>query len=482
MQIMSVSPAPLLQTSSVFPDSIGDFLTGLFAPSEFTSHLLESSIRQPSGWVELAIALALTAAAWWFSEWLLRRCADGSANKNKLLPHIGRRILWPVLMWIAAAVVLAAWNLSGYRSVWLRLLLLAANWMVAIRIVMAVLHAALPDKPWSDRLERSLSAVLWAAFVLWVSGIDDIIIKWMKSLVFSVGSAKLSLWTVSTGVVWVGIILIFAMWLAQFAQKRIMAGTRLDLSLRIMLSNIVRVVLILLSVLIALPLVGIDLTVLSVFGGALGVGIGFGLQKIASNYISGFLILGDRSIRPGDRLTVNGFTGYVTKITSRFVVLRSGAGTEALIPNETFITNMVVNESYTAKALHQTIDIQVSYDSDILRAMEIMTEAASKQSRIDTTDANRPKSYLLDFAADGINLRLGFWVKDPENGFLGLFSAIRLEIWQRFNEEHISLPYPQREVRILNEPAAPPPDTAALSEAARKARADTRSGEPAGES
>ncbi|WP_115308237.1 mechanosensitive ion channel family protein [Kingella potus] len=478
---MSSFSLPLLQTSSVFPDSVTDFLTGLFAPSEFTSHLLESSIRQPVGWVELGLALALAAAAWWFSEWLLGRCTDKDFDKNKLLPHIGRRILWPALVWLAAAVVLALWNFAGYRSVWLRLLLLAANWMVAIRIVMAVVHAALPDKPWSDRLERSLSAVLWAAFVLWVSGIDDIIIRWMKSLVFSVGSAKLSLWTVSTGIIWIGVIMVFAMWLAQFAQKRIMAGNRLDLSLRIMLSNIVRIALIILSILIALPLVGIDLTVLSVFGGAIGVGIGFGLQKIASNYISGFLILGDRSIRPGDRLTVNGFTGYVTKITSRFVVLRSSAGTEALIPNETFITNMVVNESYTAKALHQTIDIQVSYDSDILRAMAIMTEAAGRQSRIDSSEANRPKAYLLDFAADGINLRLGFWLKDPENGFLGLFSALRLEIWQRFNEENISFPYPQREVRILNE-AAPPPDTAALSEAVRKARADTRSGEPAEES
>ena len=246
-----------------------------------------------------------------------------------------------------------------------------------------------------------------------------------------------------------------------------------------MLSNIVRVVLVVLSVLIALPLVGIDLTVLSVFGGALGVGIGFGLQKVASNYISGFLILGDRSIRPGDRLTVNNFTGYVTKITSRFVVLRSPAGPEALIPNETFITDMVINESYTAKALHQNLNIQVSYDSDIARAMEIMIEAASHQERIDTGE-NPPKAYLIGFGSDGIDLRLGFWVKDPENGFLGLFSAILLEIWQRFNEEGISFPFPQREVRILNE-APILPDQAKLSAAAKQAAADTRSHEPMAE-
>lgn len=470
---------PILPKIAALSEHWADFFSQLFAPSEFTSALLERSFRQTSGWVEAGIVIALTVAMWWLSEWLLKRYTWKTPTYLGLLKHIGKRILWPVLMWISAIIALSAWNFTGFSSVWLRLLLLAANWMIAIRITLAVFHAALPAKPWSDRLERTLSAVLWVFFLLWISGIDDIIINWMKSLTFSVGSSKLSLWSISTGTLWIGIILIFAMWLARFLQNRLMENTRLDLSLRIMLSNIVRVVLVVLSVLIALPLVGIDLTVLSVFGGALGVGIGFGLQKVASNYISGFLILGDRSIRPGDRLTVNNFTGYVTKITSRFVVLRSPAGPEALIPNETFITDMVINESYTAKALQQNLNIQVSYDSDIARAMEIMIEAASRQERIDTGE-NPPKAYLIGFGSDGIDLRLGFWVKDPENGFLGLFSAILLEIWQRFNEEGISFPFPQREVRILNE-APILPDQAKLSAAAKQAAADTRSHEPMAE-
>ncbi|MFC2534332.1 MAG: mechanosensitive ion channel family protein, partial [Neisseria elongata] len=344
---------PILPKIAALSEHWADFFSQLFAPSEFTSALLERSFRQTSGWAEAGIVVALTVAMWWLSEWLLKRYTWKTPTYLGLLKHIGKRILWPVLMWFSAIIALSAWNFTGFSSVWLRLLLLAANWMIAIRITLAVFHAALPAKPWSDRLERTLSAVLWVFFLLWISGIDDIIINWMKSLTFSVGSSKLSLWSISTGTLWIGIILIFAMWLARFLQTRLMANTRLDLSLRIMLSNIVRVVLVVLSVLIALPLVGIDLTVLSVFGGALGVGIGFGLQKVASNYISGFLILGDRSIRPGDRLTVNNFTGYVTKITSRFVVLRSPAGPEALIPNETFITDMVINESYTTKALNQ---------------------------------------------------------------------------------------------------------------------------------
>ena len=271
--------------------------------------------------------------------------------------------------------------------------------------------------------------------------------------------------------------MVLAMWVAKIAQTKLMANNHLDINLRIMLSNIIKTVLIVLSVLIALPLVGINLTVLSVFGGALGVGIGFALQKIASNYISGFIILGDRSIRPGDRLTVNNFTGYVTKITSRFVVLRSAAGAEALVPNETFITSMVVNESYTGKALSQSLDVQVSYSSDIVRALEIMQSCAAEQKRVE--DSPAPNAFLIGFADNGINLRVTFWVGDPENGFLGLFSAILLDIWKRFNEENIEFPFPQREVRILNE-AAEPSDVAMLR-ASIKAKSNTQSIDPEGE-
>ena len=164
--------------------------------------------------------------------------------------------------------------------------------------------------------------------------------------------------------------------------------------------------------------------------------------------MSGFIILADRSIRPNDRLTVNGFTGYVTEITSRFVVLRSSTGAEALIPNETFVTNTVINESYTARALYQTLDVQVAYSTDLTQAMDILREAAAAQERVGTNPA--PNALLLGFGDNGINLRVGFWVNDPENGFGTLFSDILLTIWQRFNEEGIELPFPQREVRILN--------------------------------
>ena len=316
--------------------------------------------------------------------------------------------------------------------------------------------------------------VLWVSFVLWISGIDDVVINMIKSVQLPIGYITLNLYTILTGLVWVAVIMVFALWLSRTINSRLMSSSRLDMNLRIVLSKVVTTVLVTLAVLIALPLVGINLTVLSVFSGALGVGIGFGLQKVASNYISGFIILGDRSIRPGDRLTVNNFTGYVTKITSRFVVLRSAGGSEALIPNETFVTSTVINESYTGKSLWQNLNIQVAYHTDLTQAMRILEETAAAQERVETDPA--PKAFLVEFADNGVNLRLGFWVRDPENGFLGLFSAILLDIWARFNEAGIEFPFPQREIRILND--TPEPSDAAMLHADLKARSSTRSDEP----
>ncbi|MDO5640003.1 MAG: mechanosensitive ion channel [Neisseria sp.] len=453
-------------------NNLKDFFLNLFARQQFTSQLLERTFNRPEGWLDLAVCIALMLLTYWLSAWWIRRHPI-QPNRWAFGRHLGQRLLWPLLLLLASIIALSLWTIFDGRALWLHLLAMAARWLILIRLALAFINAALPDNKYTDWLERSMSGALWVAFFTWISGIDDMLIDGMKSVEIPFGAASLNLYTVLTGLLWIGIVVLLALWLAKFIDNRLMRNQRLDLNLRIMFSKIIKTVLIFLSVLIALPLVGIDLTVLSVFGGALGVGIGFGLQKVASNYISGFIILGDRSIRPGDRLTVNSFTGYVTKITGRFVVLRSAAGAEALIPNETFVTSTVINESYTSKSLWQSLDIQVAYHTDLTQAMQILEAVAGAQERVESNPA--PKAYLIEFADNGINLRLGFWVKDPENGFTGLFSAILLDIWKRFNENNIEFPYPQREVRILNE--QPEPDAEAILRAGQKARSDTRSEE-----
>lgn len=445
----------------------------MFAREVFTSRLLESSFDQISGWAELAVVLALMVLSYNAATMILE------SGRLKALPthnlrHIARRLTWPLCILAAGVLTIIVWRMMGFHAIWLRFMILAANWMIMIRLVLSILHVALPNHRWVNWLERTASSVLWVYFLLWVSGIDDMIINWMKSLQFNVGSSQLNLFIIVTGLLWVGVVMILMMWLAKWINGKLMEAQSMDMNLRIVLSKVTTTLLLFLSVLIALPLVGIDLSVLSVFGGALGVGLGFGLQKIASNYVSGFIILADRSIRPGDRLTVNNFTGYVTQITSRFVVLQSSTGQEALIPNETFVTSTVINESFTGKALYQTLDVQVAYHTDLTLALRILKEAAAEQERVDS-DENPPRSFLVNFGENGVDLRVGFWVNDPENGFAGLFSAILLTIWKRFNEEEIDFPFPQREIRVLNDEAKP--SDLAIVNAGLVAKEDTRTEE-----
>lgn len=191
------------------------------------------------------------------------------------------------------------------------------------------------------------------------------------------------------------------------------------------------------------------MTALSVFTGALGVGLGLGLQKIASNYVSGFIILLDRSIRIGNVVQVGADSGMVTQITTRYTVLRHPGGTEFIVPNETFIAGVVQNQTYSDSRLRLTTSLGVAYDSDLDLAMRLMVEAASAESRVLADPP--PKVFLTQFADSSINLELGFWIADPEEGKGNIVSDINLAVWRAFREHGVSIPFPQREVRILSE-------------------------------
>ena len=190
------------------------------------------------------------------------------------------------------------------------------------------------------------------------------------------------------------------------------------------------------------------MTTLSVFGGAIGVGLGFGLQKIASNYVCGFIILLDRSIRIGNMIGVGSDRGQVTKITTRYTVLRGLTGVESLVPNELLVGSVVLNESCTDPKVRVPMQIQVSYGSDVERAMRILVEAAKRHPRVLADPP--PKAFLSAFADSGVDLEMGFWIADPQEGTLGIRSDINLEVWRGFKTAGIDIPFPQREVRILD--------------------------------
>jgi len=357
-----------------------------------------------------------------------------------------RRILFPVVALIPLMVSISL--LKRWIEVdLLRLFVPLLVSLLLVRFFFYLLRHVFARGSIVRTFERTIAVLVWGGLMLHVSGLLPEVIDYLDEIVFHLGKQKLTLWLVLQGLFWVVITLLAALWFSGAIEARLMRAESLHSNLRVVFARLVKSLLILVAVLMVLPLVGIDLTVLSVFGGAIGVGLGFGLQKIASNYVSGFIILLDRSIRIGDLITADNFYGEVKDITTRYVVVRAFDGREAIIPNEMLITTTVQNHSYSNRQIRLAIQVQVGYKDDPERAMRLMEEAAVKHPRV---LADPPaKAFLARFADSGIELELGVWIDDPESGMLNLRSELNLAIWRAFQEAGIEIPYPQREVRVL---------------------------------
>ena len=397
-------------------------------------------------WQVATIAASLILA-YWLSYLLRPRLRAGEGSRLEFGLGGLRRLVFPLA---ALALVLSGrWGLAHYQTS-VSLLSIAVSLLTAMAIIRFVVHLQrLVFAPGNvlDIFERTIVWLVWLGFALYVLGLAPGILEFFDSVGFKVGGHRISLLLIGQAVVWVVVALLLALWIGRLLEERLMSAHGMDMTLRVMLSKLLRALLVLLAVLVVLPAVGIDLTALSVFGGALGVGIGFGLQKIASNYISGFIILLDRSVTIGDLVTIEKHTGKLVKMTARYVVVRALDGTEAIIPNETVITSTVINQSYTDRKVAIAMSVQVSYDSDLDLAMRLMTDVAKRHAR---ALADPPPAVLIKaFADNGIDLELAVWVEDPEQGKTNLRSDIYYGIWQEFKAQGIRIPYPQREVRLV---------------------------------
>lgn len=315
-----------------------------------------------------------------------------------------------------------------------------------LRFAVLMLRQVFAPSGWRDTLTRGIGWAVWIGFALHVTGLAPDLLTFLDDLGFAVGKQRISLLLVLQGTLSVLLTMLIALWLGRFIEGRLMGAESFDINLRVMFSKLAQALLVLAAILIALPAVGVDLTVLSVFGGMLGVGIGFGLQKIASNYVSGFIILLDRSVGIGNFITVDKFTGQLTRMTARYVVLRGLTGVEAIIPNETIITSTVINHSYTDRRVRVPLAVQVSYQSDLDAAIEIMEHVAQRHARVLREPA--PKVLIKQFGENGVDLELGVWIEDPEEGTGNLSSDLYYEIWREFKQHGIEIPYPQRDVRL----------------------------------
>jgi small-conductance mechanosensitive channel len=326
---------------------------------------------------------------------------------------------------------------------------------LAIRLAVYVLGHVLPHGAFLQRVLRAFAVIAWIAVALHIMGLLGDVIDALDAVGLTVGKNKqritplLALQAVGA----LALTLTLAMWLSRITETRLMAAQTVEMSTRIVLTKLVRVSTLFLAVLIALPMVGIDITALSIFSGALGVGLGFGLQKIASNYVSGFIVLLDRSVRIGDIVTVDGRRGEVKAIETRYTVIKGADGVESIIPNEKLITDSVNHHTYSDPKVSVVVEVSVSYESDVEKACALLVECARRQARVIHEPA--AMAWVKQLADSGVDLSLTVWICDPGLGEANLRSALLLDILRTFKQHGIEIPYPRRDVRLIATPATP---------------------------
>jgi small-conductance mechanosensitive channel len=396
-------------------------------------------------WQLIVIVASLLLA--WSINGLLRAYVMRYAPENWKVGIGGiNRVLFPLsslLFVFIGKLVLGQWQHTSMLKLATTLLLA----MAAIRLMVYALRYIFAPSGWVRATESAIATTIWMILALHLSGLLPELTNTLAEISFNIGKHPVSLLLVIQALLTVLITLIAALWVSRALENKLMRAEQINMNVRVVLSKLLRIVLSLVAILLALSAIGFDITLLSVFGGALGVGLGFGLQKIASNYVSGFIILLDDSMHMGDVVTVDTHYGVVSELRSRYMVLRKLDDTEVVIPNETLITNAVINHSFTNRKTQVQMPVQVSYESPLEEAMELMQAAATQQARVLKTPA--PEVKIKGFGESGIDLVLTAWIQDPEQGSGGLQSAIYLDIWRAFKKHSISIPYPQREVRIL---------------------------------
>lgn len=396
--------------------------------------------------IEFLILLASVLISYYFVADNLKRFVSNKA-KSKILKDGLARILFPLCSIILIGIAQTITSLFFTQGV----LLLGQKLLIALLIIRTSVYLVryLTNQNSIIRsLENVISIIIWILFILQISGILPQIIDALDNITFKIGAQKLSLLVMIQAVFAIFVAILFAMTISKFIENKLLKTSQLDPNARVMLGKVFRIFLYFVAVVVSLSSIGINLTFLSVLGGAFGVGLAFGLQKIASNYVCGFIILMDKSIHIGDILLVGDHYGVVTLIRSRYTVLRKLDGIEVIIPNETLISENIINHSFSDRKARISIEVQISYKSSVDKAFEIMLNAAKSEKRV--LKDPEPATYLRGFGDSGIDLLLSFYILDPEEGSWGLKSDINRKIWKKFQEEGIEIPYPYRTVEIVN--------------------------------
>lgn len=406
---------------------------------------LTAALGHASAFIEMGVVLACLGAAW-----LVVRLIQGPvAPKGSI--WFGRRIvdgvLFPVL---ALALAFAARRLLLGLEVPVAVFKIVVPVLMSfavIRLSVRVLSAAFPDSRLMRVAERTISWLAWLAVVGWLTGVLPVVLEELDAIHWKMGGTNVSVRSLIEGSLSAGAVLVLVLWVSSAIEARLLKDmTGSQLSLRKAAANAVRALLLFVGLLLALTSVGIDLTALSVLGGAVGVGLGLGLQRLAANYVSGFVILAERSVRIGDLVRVAGFEGRITDITTRYTVLRSAAGGEAIVPNETLVTTPVENLSLADPNVLLSTQVSVAYGTDVHGLRALIVAEVLKVERVLGDPA--PAAHLTGFGADGLDLTVYFWIRDPENGQANVRSAVNLSLLALFQQRGVEIPFPQRVLRV----------------------------------
>ena len=313
---------------------------------------------------------------------------------------------------------------------------------VVIRLVSSFLN----QSPWSPMI----ATIIWMVAALAILGWLDPLRTFLDSAAFQAGDMRVSALGAINSLLILAAFLIISSVLLRLIDDRMRSMSAVTPSARVLLVKLLRIIFIVLAIVVALTSVGIDLSVVAIFSGAVGIGVGFGLQKVISNLFSGILLLLDRSLKPGDVIEVGDAYGWIDKMGARYVTVATRDGKEYLIPNEDIITQQVINWSHSNKAVRVKIGLGISYGSDVRKAMALMVQAASDHARVLKDPGHDPQVRLTEFADSSVNLELRVWVTDPEKGMVNIASDIRLAIWDLFHEEGIEFPFPQHDVHVAS--------------------------------
>jgi small-conductance mechanosensitive channel len=377
-----------------------------------------------------------------------------------LRPHIlrateGSRVRWPALRsaidrlrtliapCVAALLTWFAYTAATALTVAAELIRIAA-YLLTAWVVINLATGFMRQRGWA----ALIATLIWGIAALAILGWLQPLYRQLDAMTFRAGELEISILGLLNGVLLLTLFIVVSGFVARIIDDRLLHLEGVTPAARVLVGKVLRIALYAFAAVVALTSIGIDLTAVAVFSGALGLGIGFGLQKVVSNLISGIILLLDRSLKPGDVIEVGTAYGWIEQMGARYITVATRDGKEYLIPNEDLVTQQVINWSYSDRAVRVRIGVGISYRSDVRKAMALMVEAALAQPRVLGDPAHVPQVRLVQFGDSSVDLELRIWVTDPEHGLQNVASEIRLTIWDSFHEHGIEFPFPQRDLHI----------------------------------